>query len=379
MTSKKGIYILALVGLLLGIVLDFLITNQSITVFYYSFITLFCVLFALSYDEKNSVRLITTSFAFALFLSIPLLTLRVDLSLIYYPHLVSFLVGFPFFVYIVHAYNYAWHQENYWKVHYSSLFAAVWNSIVLVFIASIFTVLANLLIMLGAFIFNTVGSNYLWKLYLYNHHFKLIIHTTLFFIGLGIGQQNINIIYSLRYLMLRIMYYLFPFLALISSIYFILYLINYFWVGQNLFDPLIVLIPITSLGIIFFNAYFQDGSMETEDPVVLRLSLRIYRIILFFLILMLAARILSHYTLDNNLYIYLLIALLFGTVYAITALFSEKEEIKWIKIGNVSIAALFTILFFCVNLHFIPPNSVDAKKHSIIPSLPTNSQPPTSQ
>ena len=370
MSSKKGIYILALVGLLLGVLIDFLLHEASITIFYYSFITLFGVLFALTYNDKHVIRLIGTSFIFALFLSSPLLPLKIDLGTIHYLHLFTFLIGFPFLIYVAHAYHYAFHHDNNWRVNYSTLFAAVWNTIPLLFVSTIFSILANLLIMLGAFIFKTVGSNYLWDLYLFNHDFKLITNTTLFFIGLGIGQQNIKIIYSLRYLMLRIMYYLFPFLALISGIYFVLYLIHYFSGGSDYLDPLFILLPLTGLGIIFFNAYFQDGCIETEYPVFVRFSLRVYRVILFLLVVMMAVKILGNYSLDINLFIYLLVAILFCLTYALTAWFNEEKEKKWIRIGNISIAFIFSMVLYLFNLPYMPIDLTIGSKNTLtIPSI----------
>lgn len=150
MPSKNGIYIFTVIGLLLGIILDYLIRSTSTTLFYYSLITLFSVLYALAYNEKNLLRLIGTSFLCALFLSIPLIPLKLDFQTQHYIHLFTFLIAFPFFVYIVHSFHYAFHHDNTWQVSYNSLFAAVWNTLPLLFIASIFSALANLLIMMAA-------------------------------------------------------------------------------------------------------------------------------------------------------------------------------------------------------------------------------------
>lgn len=353
MTFKKGIWIFALIGLILGVILDLLIRYQNTTLFYYSFATLFGLLYALAYDEKNLIRLIGSSFIISLILSIPMLTVKLNIEPRHYLHVLTFLVAFPFFVYVGHAFHYALHRDNTLPVTYNSLFEAVWNTLPLIFIAFLFSSLANLLIMMGAFIFKTVNSLFLWNLYFYNHHFNLITNTILFFIGLGIAQQNINIIYNLRFLLLRIIYYLFPFLALISVLYFILYALHSLSGGIQYIDPLLLLVPLTILGIIFFNAYFQDGKTESNYPEWLKTSLKGYRVILFILAVIMVYKVLNQYSIEINSLIYLLVALLFTLTYAITALLPESKEKHWVKIGNVGTAMFFMFALFFLNLPYL--------------------------
>lgn len=353
MTSKKGIYLFALLGLLLGIILDQLIRHQNLTLVYYAIPALLSLLFALAYDDNNIVRLAGTSLLLALFLSSPLLPLNVDFNVTNYAHFFTFLVAFPFFVYVVHCFHYAYHHDNSIQISYSTLFAAVWNTIPLIVIATIFSSLANLLIMLAAFIFKTVGSNFLADLYFYNHHFNLICNTTLFFIGLAVGQQNIKIVYGLRFLMLRIMYFLFPFLAIISGIYFVLYLLHSFTGGIEHINPLLVLLPLTVMGVLFFNAYYQDGNEESDYPAWLETVLQVYRVTLFILALMMTYKILREFTIDINVCLYLLVALLFTLTYAVTAFFSDAEERKWIATGNIATGFIFVTLLYLFNLPYM--------------------------
>jgi hypothetical protein len=368
MPSKKGIYIFTVIGLVLGIILDQLVSNTNTNVFYYSVITLFSILYALAYNEQHLLRLAGTSFILALFLSSPLLPLNANYSSEHYLHLLTFLLGFPFFVYVVHSFHYACQHDNTWRVNYSSLFAAVWNTIPLLFVAGLFCALANMIILLGASIFKTVGSEYLWNLYFYNHHFSIISNSTLFFIGLAIGQENIKIIYSLRFVMLRIMYYLFPFLALHSVIYFIMYNIHYFSGEKDYINPLFILIPLTALGLIFFNACYQDGTIELKYPRWIKGFLKIYRVVLFILIMMMSYKIFQDYSLDINLCIYLLVTILFSINYAITAWFSVEKEKKWIRIGNISTGLVFIVALYLTNLPYIPINlTIGVNNPSSIP------------
>ncbi|QMT61108.1 hypothetical protein [Legionella sp. PC997] len=354
MPSKKGIYLFTLIGLILGFALDGLVRNEVTKVFDYALIVLFALLYALAFNEKNCVRLIASSFLIALFLSLPLLPLEAQFTFRHLEHWFTFLRAFPLFLYVGHSFHYAYHQDNTWRISYNSLFAAVWNTIPLLFVASLFSALANLLILLGAFIFKTVGSDWLWSLYTNNFHFQLISNSTLFFIGLGVGQQNIKIIYSLRLLLLRMMYYLFPFLALISMVYFVLYLTHAAGGSEEHINPLIILVPLSTLGIIFFNAYFQDGSVESGTPFWLKLLLRIYRVILFLLILMMTHKIFQSYSVDVNVVICIITAILFSFTYAITAWFPEPMEQKWVRIGNISSALFFIMVLFLFNLPYMP-------------------------
>lgn len=364
MIFKKGIYIFALIGLFLGETIDLLIRYKNTTLFYYAFVSLFCYLYVLAYNEKNVFRLIGTSLLIALFLSVPFIGLHIDDSSQYDMHRLTFFFIFPVMVYIGHAFHYAYHHDNTWKTHYSTLFAAVWNTILLLFVALFFTFIAYLLIMLAAYIFKTVNNLYLWNLFLNNAHFRLICDLTLFFMGIGIGQQNIEIIYSLRLLLLKMMYYLFPFLALITTLYFFLYLGHSFSAEKDYREPLMILFPLITLGIIFFNAYFQDGNTNTETPAWLKISLRIYRVVLFFLTVMMTYKMLRENFLDINTLIYLSLAILFSYTYAITAVLSEPLEHKWVKIGNVSAALFFITALFLVNLPYIPVHyTLGAGKH----------------
>lgn len=356
MQSKKGIYLFAALGLILGFTLDSLYRNEIGTLLYYALITLVCLLYALSYNGKQQLRLAISSLIVALFLAFPLLPIKVDFNPTQPEHLLTFIAAFPVFAYAVHCFHYAYHHDNSWKVNYSSLFAGVWNTVPLLFVGSLFAGLANLLILLAAFIFKTVGSDYLWTLYFNNNHFILICNTTLFFIGLGIGQQNINIINNLRFLLLRMMYYLFPFLAFISMLYFVLYLVHTPTANEEHINPLAILIPLVSLGILFFNAYFQDGSSETETnpPYWLSYSLKLYRIVLFLLTVMMVYRIFHEFSLDINIIVYEIVFILFSLIYALTVWLPKDKERAGIQKGNLYTALFFIIVLFLLNLPYAP-------------------------
>lgn len=351
---KNGIYIYLVLGLLLGVFWDYCIRVHIQSPFVMVFITLFAMLYALTYDEKNSVRLVGTSAIVALFLSLPLLPIQIGVDPAHPIHFVNFLVAFPLFIYVGHCFHYAFHRDNSLVMQYRSLFEGVWNTMLLLFVAGFFSTMAMMLILLGAGIFKTVGNDYLWDLYYNNNHFRLILNMVLYFLGLGIGQQNSQVIYNLRFLLLKMMYYLFPILAFISVLYCVLYIVSFATGGEVPIEPLVILIPLSILGIIFFNAYFQDGEAENPAPEGLKLFLRIYRVILLVLVVLSVYKIMKDFNIETNMMLSLLTGLGFASSYGLTVLMEGEEEKKWIQKGNVITAWGFLLILFLLNLPYLP-------------------------
>lgn len=359
---NKVIALFALLGLLLGISLDVLWRYDITAVFPYSFISLTALLFGLAYNDRHILRLLMTSFLAAFVLCLPLMPIGLLNSALINEQLITFLCAFPLFVYVGHSFHYAYHHDrSINNIKYSTLFAVVWNSLPLLFIAGVFLFLGNLLIMLTAFTFKTVNSTFLWDLYFNDWHFRLIRHATLFFIGLGIGQQSVKTVYSLRYLLLRMMYYLLPFLALISALYFILYWIHVITGGKEYINPLAVLSPLVILGIIFFNGYFQDGRHRSEYPEKLVFLLKIYRFVLLFLSLMLVYQVLKLTSVPLNVCVYLLAIVFYGLAYSVTSVFSEEKERRLICRYNILIALFFMFALFILNNPLKPVNYMIGK------------------
>lgn len=355
MTDKVGFLIYTILGVIFGVTVDHYIHVGDFEPFYPVFICLFCFLYGLAYDEHNSIRLIGTSLLVALFLALPLFDVLINHSFSGDKeiHLLYFALAYPTFIYIAHAFHYAYHKDNSCCLNYSSLFEGVWNTLPLLFVACVFGTLANLLVMLAAVVFKTVGSNFIWDLYFSNKHFYCISNALYLFIGIGIGKQNVKIIYNLRFLLLKMMHYLFPVLAGISVLYCVLYTINALTGGVTPIDPLAVLVPLSGLGIVFFNAYFQDGETDTGFPAGLNLFIRIYRVALLLLTVIMVGKILNRYTVEINPFICLLTTFFFALTYGVTALFAADQEKRWIKKGNIATALFFIVALFLVNLPYL--------------------------
>jgi hypothetical protein len=350
---KNSIYLFSLIGLILGISIDYLIHQQNHQLFYYLFISLFFLFYALAYNGRHLIRLIGTSILTALVLSIPFLTVNDTLFKLNL-HFFIFCYAFPCCAYIAHSFHYGFHHDNTLRINYSTLFEVVWTTIPLIITALLFGALVNGLIVLAALIFKTVGNEYLWDLYFNNWDFTFISNIVFFFMGLSIVQQNIQLIYNLRFLLLKMMYYLFPILAIISILYALLYSVNLLTGGQSTVEPLLILVPITSLGIIFFNAYFQDGSGDMVYHYLLDIFLRIYRVALLLLSLIMTYKVFQLTSVDINLFMTLLAVVAFTLTYALTAFLGKNKENIWIYRGNIAAALFFLIAMIVLNLPYIP-------------------------
>ncbi len=354
MKISKEIFIFAAFGLLLGFWLDNLIHQDNLRAIYYIFPTIYAYLFCLAYNSKHIFRLSISSLIVATFLSLPILPFYFGEEPDNVNHIICFLIAYPLFIYIGHCFHYAYHQDSSYRVSYKSLFAAVWNTIPLIILASLFLALTQIIFMLGAYVYQSVGNNFLWELYFNTMHFRIITNFLFFFIGLNICQQNIQIIYSLRLIIIKGMYYLFPFIVLISISYFFFILSNFLFYKQSIILNLNVLIPLIFFGIIFFNAYIQDADDNSVMPQSYNIFIKFYRVILFALTVMLTNSVLREYTFDINILVYLVSAIILTLIYCITIVFPKDKEFNYIRLGNIYVALFFVISLFGLNLRYYP-------------------------
>lgn len=358
MTKFRGIFIFAAFGLLLGFWLDRQIYADNVRVIYYIFPILYVSLFTLAYNENNIIRLLFSSLLFSVFLSLPILPFSFWEEPENINHVICFLVGYPIFVYIGHCFHYAYHQDSNYNISYKSLFAAVWNTIPLLGLAFLFLASTQIIFMLGAYVYKSVGSDFLWEWYFGEKHLRIISNALFFFIGLNICKQNIQIIYSLRIVIVKAMYYLFPFVVLISISYFFFIFSNALFYKQSIPVNLNVLIPLIILGIIFFNAYIQDAEDNSIMPNSYNIFIKFYRVILFALTIMLTKSVLNQYTFDVNICVYLLTGISLSLIYFITIIFPKDKELKYVKLGNTYTSIFYMISLFLLNIPYYPINLI---------------------
>lgn len=356
MKLTMEVYIFAILGLLLGVWLDVQIYSDNLHIISYVFPTLFASIFALTFNNKNNLRLILSSSLVALFLSLPILPFNFGEEPANVNHVICFLVGYPLFIFITHCFHYAYHNESSYKISYKSLFAVVWNTFPILLLSMLFVALTQIIFMLGAYVYKSVGNDFLWQLYFDDMHFRIITNSLFFFIGLSICQKNLQVIYSLRVLVIKAMYYLLPFLALISISYFFFIFTNTLLYKQSIPINLNVLVPLIFLGIIFFNAYTQDSDENFSSPTIYSRFVKFYRIVLFALSCRLITYVFQDFTFDVNILVYLFCGLGLTFVYFITIFFPREIEFKYIKLGNIYIALIYIIALFILNIPYLPIN-----------------------
>lgn len=354
MTRFKDVYIFAALGLLLGLWFDKLYYADSLRVIYYFFPALYACLFAIAYDGNHTLRLMFSSLIAAIFLSLPILPFSFGEEPNNVNHLICFLSGYPVFIYIGHCFHYSYHQQSSYKIDYKLLFAAVWNTIPLIGLAFLFVAFSQIIFILGAYVYKSVNNSFLWEWYFEERHFRIISNSIFFFTGLCICQQNIQIIYSLRLIIIKAMYYLFPFVVLISMSYFFFIFSNTMFYKESIPVNLNVLIPLVILGIIFFNAYIQDVDDNSSMPESYNIFIKFYRVVLFVLTIMLANTVLQTYTFDINICVYLITGLALTLIYFLTAILPRDIEFKYIRLGNVYVSIFFIVSLFMLNLPYYP-------------------------
>ncbi|MDP3560088.1 MAG: hypothetical protein Q8R79_07070 [Legionellaceae bacterium] len=327
----------------------------------YIFVTLFCWLYALAYNGLQAVRLMITSLVTALIMTLPFIG-----GQIYHDSgAATFVCAFPLMMYMAHSFHYAYHVDNRWPVSYPSLFSAVWNTLPLLITAAIFATLAKGLIFLSALSFQALGSDTIYNLYM-NMDVWFIGNITLLFIGLGIAHQNIHIINSMRFLLLRIMYYLFPLLALVSILYCILFVAHHVittlsytsLAHTNLPFPVLkslsTLCSFVILGILFFNASFQDGEVACDYSKIMHYFFKIYRVALFILASFMTYQMFYYIPLNLNAMVLVIFSLLYCSVYAWTAFLSPPKDRTCLLQSNIYLALCFIVILLVINNPIMP-------------------------
>jgi len=354
MSRFKDVYIFSALGLILGLWFDKLYYADNLRVICYLFPALFGCIFAIAYNNKNTLRLLLSSFVVTGFLTLPILPFSFGEEPANINHLICFLFGYPVFIYIGHCYHYAYHQQSSFKIDYKLLFAAVWNTIPLIVLSFLFVASSQIIFILGAYVYKSVNNPFLWDWYFGERHFRIISNSIFFFIGLCVCKQNIAVIYSLRLIIIKAFYYLFPFIVLISMSYFFFIFSNTMFYKESIPVNLDVLIPLIILGIIFFNAYIQDIDDNSSMPESYNIFIKFYRIVLFAITLMLANTVLEMYTFDVNICVYLISGLALTAIYFLTIFLPKQFEFSYIRKGNVYVSLFFVISLLILNIPYHP-------------------------
>lgn len=384
MIGKDGILMIVYLslGLIMGVYFDWLIVYKPNYYVIELIFPLSLLFFALSFNGKHGLKLLLSSFLVSFLLCTPFFSMNHNVIL---PqdtinsissrtieqgmYLISFIMGFAFALYISHAFHYAIYRDQRITPSYRQLFLAVWNTIPVILIACVFSCLANGLIYLTSLIFWSMGINAPWLFLTSNSHFIVVSNSVLFFMGLGVARQNEDIINSFRQVLLRIIYYLLPYLAVITILYIILYL--FYGKRDSLMIPTLI-----GLGIIFYNAYFQEGNNSKLYSKSIESIIKIFQIVLAILAFIFVYNIV--FFLESYLFVnaalYLVIVVTYCLSYAIAAMLPKHVEVRMVQSSNVMIALLFLFAFLIANNPFKPfggyklhlPGAVHKKSTNVI-------------
>jgi hypothetical protein len=152
------------------------------------------------------------------------------------------------------------HQTERWPVKYTRLFEVVWQNLCLLLSASIIFILIHALTWLAGYLFASTGYHSL-NHWLDNRYYLLASTPCYVAIGLYLPQLNRRFIRGLRQMLLSISQFLLPILALICVGYLLTLLLGALHTqGTHSSAGSIGLYSFfTLLGIIWINAYYQDG------------------------------------------------------------------------------------------------------------------------
>lgn len=332
MLANKNTWILNLTGLIVSIVTIVALSRQLYIVA--DFTLLYGFLFTLSYNGQNNLRLLGSSLFVALILALPGLW-------------ISNHVQPQFFYFLIYCFHYTYHHSgNRWNMSYTLFFEAAWNGILVLLVAMLFSLASAVLIFCASFLFSSQGSPYVFNL-IYTSTgrlFQLFLTWLLLFIGISVAQNNIKTLHQLRFILITTMYYLLPILVLTSAV--VLILLWHIDLNPNVI--ITVFFELTILGILFLNAYYQDGSDEIKGMVWLNWLLRGYKVLLLIMILIANYYAFRYMSIEPSQLIYLTISLFLGWFYAYSAFFSDEKAQNIIENGNKCLVIIFIVAFYLV-------------------------------
>ncbi len=318
----------------------------------YIFIASFVFLFSLAFDENKTKGLIISSLVGAFIITFPFLSMNFGASFdghnpmnVRYIEFIFF--SLPSFAFMVHCFHYAYHKTDCYKLDYRYLFEAVWNTIPMLFVAGLFANITNALISSASMGFKTINSHFIETYYTSNVDVLFILNSTFFFVGLSIAKIHDKITLNLRFVLLRMLNFLLPLLIITTFTYTVMFCLFH---GSNLFTTQVIsgssiLASLALLGIIFFNAYYQDGEDKAPLPMAISIIFKVYRLLLFVMATYSAIQLFVTYSphIPANIELYVLLLMLFPLVYAIGVFFHSNLERTIITNGNMLIALLYLI------------------------------------
>lgn len=331
----------SLIGVLTGLVIDRLVAYNIYYISPYLFISAWALLFALAYDERHTTRLIISSMIATLFICFPLLLFNFNHHDQFSEGSLFMLVSLPFYAYVIHSFHHALHLESRITFSYTALYNTVWHTYIVIILATIFACIANTIVQVSAWGFGSLGFDFLTPIL---NKIRYPYYSFMLFFGLGITKPFQKLTNQIRLLILKMAYYLYPIIMVLTSLYLVLFFIKHplYNIASRNVSGYETLFPLVVIGILSFNAFFRDGETEHGNLILSYLS-KAYRVVLFISALIVTIQTCLNNTLNLNIELYLLIMMMFTAIYAVSIFMTLKKEISFIQKGNI-VTALFYLL-----------------------------------
>lgn len=252
-----------------------------------------------------------------------------------------FLIIFSAYALNVFHINY---EENRFRINYSSLFHAVWDTAVKLFITLFFVLLCWIILYLCASLFKFIDIKFL-SLLIEKNWFEVWASAFFVSIGLYIVTYTDHAVQNGRAVLLLTCKYLFIPLAIISIIFIISLFImmqqhHFTFKNESLFSS------IAFLSLLFINGVYKDGTEEKPYPIGLFWVCRVFMWItpLFSALALYTAYFYNPHTNNVPCLINLSLLFLYTITYAIIAILPQKPWFKGIERANIVLAILLIVV-----------------------------------
>lgn len=274
-------------------------------------------------------------------------------------------------------------QANQFHCDYPTLFYAVWDTFVKLLITLFFSLFCWLVLFLCAALFDFISIHFFTQL-IAKVWFDCWITAVFISTGLYIVTKTAHVVQNIQSILLLICKYLFIPLAIIGIVFIVALLVktsqhHITLSSQYMFST------IGFLSALFLNGIYQDGLTEKPYPTVLLWIGHVFIVItpIFTLLALYTSYFHGYNNLsahgwnsDNFPFVFnILLLLLYNAIYAIIALFPQKQWFKPIERANILLAiVLIALALITTHPLFTQQFPTFTAAH---PIAPTQAQPPT--
>ena len=266
---QPSIFPFVIIGIIVGCAIATLIHHQSKSYLTYMWIGLYGLMFLLATQNAQSLlKLSFTTLIPSFFASIPFVW---QLNHDYFYFSVTSLSMIN--AYALHAFHMNY-EKNHFRIRYQTLFYAVWDTFVQLFIAFFFMLLCWAILSLCASLFMLLRIDFL-KILIQKFWFDMLITSIFLSIGLFVAAKTKNVVCQIRVILLLICQYLFIPLSIIGIVFILTFVLT-LTSSHSLFtqnNPAdfnqILFLSIAFLCVIFLNGVYQDGTHNHPYPKLL--------------------------------------------------------------------------------------------------------------